>query len=114
MTQSALPAARGTQLSPSQLAVLRGLLEQQRRFRLDQLEQLQQAGPRTAADREISESLVIGARAALRDVIDALQRIADGRYGRCRRCGTTLSLERLEVLPQVSLCMSCQRDDQVG
>jgi DnaK suppressor protein len=114
MTRSAIPAARGTQLSPPQLTVLRGMLEQQRRFRLDQLEQLQQSGPRSEADREISESLVAGAHAALRDVVDALQRMEDGRYGACRRCGTSLSPERLEVLPQVGLCMACQRAEQVG
>jgi RNA polymerase-binding transcription factor DksA len=35
----------------------------------------------------------------------------DGRYGSCRRCGTTLEPARLEVLPQVSLCVTCQRAD---
>lgn len=114
MTQSAMPAARGAQLTQTQIAVLRGMLEQQRRFRLDQLEQLQLTGPRNGADREINDSLVAGARAALRDVVDALQRMEDGRYGLCRRCGTTLSVERLEVLPQVSLCMACQRSEQGG
>jgi RNA polymerase-binding transcription factor DksA len=91
------------------------MLEQQRRFRLDQLEQLQggdQSGQLSNGDREITDSLVTGARAALRDVVDALQRMVDGRYGSCRRCGTALEVARLEVLPQVSLCMPCQRDDQ--
>lgn len=114
MTQSAIPAARGAQLTQTQLAVLRGMLEQQRRFRLDQLEQLQQAGPRTGTDREINESLIAGARAALHDVVAALQRMAGGGYGLCRRCRTTLAVERLEVLPQVSLCMDCQRAEQVA
>jgi RNA polymerase-binding transcription factor DksA len=115
MTQSAAPAARGAPVPDTQLAVLRGMLEQQRRFRLDQLEQLQrsdQLGLLSGSDREISDSLIRGARAALRDVVDALQRMADGRYGRCRRCGTVLAPERLEVLPQVSLCMPCQREEQ--
>ncbi|MEO8889649.1 MAG: TraR/DksA C4-type zinc finger protein [Jatrophihabitantaceae bacterium] len=114
MTRSALPASRGAHVTQTQLAVLRGMLEQQRRFRLDQLEQLQQAGPGHGADREITQSLVAGARAALRDVVDALQRMRDGRYGACRRCTTPLPIERLEVLPQVSLCMACQRAEQAG
>lgn len=109
MTRYAIP---GTELPRTQVAALRGMLEQQRRFRLDQLYQLQQPQPRSGTDREINESLVAGARAALRDVVDALQRMADGRYGLCRRCGTSLPLERLEVLPQVSMCMSCQRAEQ--
>jgi RNA polymerase-binding transcription factor DksA len=109
MTKSVVPAV---QLTQSQIGVLRGMLEQQRRFRLDQLDQLQQSGPHSGAAGEINDSLVTGARAALRDVVDALQRMDDGRYGLCRRCGTSLSVERLEVLPQVSLCMACQRADE--
>lgn len=125
MTQSAMRPPSGgtpdrggtsatTPLAAEQLTVLREMLEQQRQFRLDQLDQLQGDHPRDAAygDREITDSLVAGARAALRDVVDALQRMDDGRYGSCRRCGTALEIARLEVLPQVSLCMPCQRDDQ--
>jgi len=110
------PRQQGQDTVPaSQLAVLRDMLEQQRRFRLDQLAQLQAAEPTgqlANGDREITDSLVTGARAALRDVVDALQRMDDGRYGSCRRCGAALEIARLEVLPQVSLCMPCQRDDQ--
>jgi RNA polymerase-binding transcription factor DksA len=118
MTQSAIrPTAGGGSsgtLSAAQLTDLRELLEQQRRFRLEQLEQLQTTetpGALSNGDREITDSLVAGARAALRDVVDALQRMDDGRYGSCRRCGTTLEPARLEVLPQVSLCVTCQRAD---
>ena len=125
MTQSALrPTAAGsssgTALTSAQLTELRELLEEQRRFRLEQLDQLQTTeapGEFSNGDREITDSLVAGARAALRDVVDALQRMDDGRYGSCRRCGTTLEPARLEVLPQVSLCVTCQRvdeDDRTG
>jgi DnaK suppressor protein len=34
----------------------------------------------------------------------------EGRYGRCQDCGEQLPIERLEVLPQVSQCMACQRE----
>ncbi|HEU5008140.1 MAG TPA: TraR/DksA family transcriptional regulator [Jatrophihabitantaceae bacterium] len=122
MTQSAIRpnsggGSSGATLSAAELAGLRDLLEQQRRFRLEQLEQLQTTeapGELSNGDREITDSLVAGARAALRDVVDALQRMDDGRYGSCRRCGTTLEPARLEVLPQVSLCVTCQRADQDG
>lgn len=116
MTRSAVPATRGAPLSDSQLAVLRGMLEQQRRFRRDQLRQLQGAGePDTlTADHEITTSLVTAAQAALRDVEDALRRMRAGSYGVCKQCGTDLAIERLEVLPQVSLCMPCQRAEQLG
>jgi RNA polymerase-binding transcription factor DksA len=121
MTRSAIRPTSGggttrpAALSADHLAVLREMLEQQRRFRLDQLEQLQggdRSGQLSDGDREITDSLVTGARAALRDVVDALQRMDDGRYGSCRRCSVPLQLERLEVLPQVSLCVACQRAEQ--
>jgi RNA polymerase-binding transcription factor DksA len=117
MTQSATRTTAGGSpgtLTAAQLAELRELLEQQRHFRLEQLDQLQTSeapGDLSDGDREITDSLVAGARAALRDVVDALQRMDDGRYGSCRRCGTTLEPARLEVLPQVSLCVDCQRAD---
>lgn len=121
MTRSAISptsggdTARPSTLSMDQLAVLREMLEQQRRFRLDQLEQLQRderSGLLNDGEREITDSLVTGARAALSDVLDALQRMDAGRYGSCRRCGSALEVGRLEVLPQVSLCVACQHAEQ--
>lgn len=32
-----------------------------------------------------------------------------GTYGRCVRCGAAVAVERLEILPAVALCMTCQR-----
>ena len=58
----------------------------------------------------MQETILRGARLALTDVESALARISYGSYGRCAHCGTTLPLERLEVLPQAALCMPCQRD----
>lgn len=97
---------------PLQLSELRGMLEQQRSFRIDQLARLRHAsagGLLQGVDREVNDSLVAGAEAALREVVDALQRMDCGRYGNCRECGSPVELERLEILPQVALCISCQR-----
>jgi DnaK suppressor protein len=119
MSSSTMPAARGTAtLTDSQLTLLRALLEQQRNFRCDQLDQLEQprrpesVNRRSATEREITESLIAGARAALSDVLRALRRMDEGRYGTCRDCDAPLAIERLEVLPQVSQCMSCQRETE--
>ncbi len=118
MNPSATPVARGAPaMTSDQLDVLRTMLGQQRRFRLDQIEQLRRSDRRgrlSAVDDEIGRSLLAGARAALRDVRQALDRMADGSYGSCRQCGAKLAVERLEVLPQVSLCMPCQRDAELG
>lgn len=109
MSTPAVPATRGTHLTAEQLSDLRAQLEQQRRFRLDQL-----AGLRDGAERhgEIAETLASAARAALRDVTEALRRIADGSYGSCADCGRALPLERLEVLPQVGRCAACLESAQ--
>jgi len=97
-----------------EVAMLHAMLEQQRQFRLDQLAQLERGAvrtrPRTAADAEVDQSLRAGAQSALREVELALGRLRTGTFGRCVDCGSVLSLERLEILPHVALCMDCQRD----
>jgi DnaK suppressor protein len=43
------------------------------------------------------------------DEIDAaLDRIADGTYGRCAVCGTDIPIERLEIRPSAAGCVACQ------
>ncbi|MEO6886658.1 MAG: TraR/DksA C4-type zinc finger protein [Jatrophihabitantaceae bacterium] len=115
-TSTTKSAARGTStIGAEQLSVLRGMLDQQRQFRLEQLEQLRRSDELdllSGNDIQISASLTAGARAALRDVVEALHRMDEGRYGRCRRCDTHLPIERLEILPQVALCMNCQRANE--
>jgi RNA polymerase-binding transcription factor DksA len=117
MSSATMPFARGTSaLTDAELAPLRNLLELQRTFRCDQLDQLHAdlLGERTEIDRAIKESLVTGARAALRDVLQALRRMDAGSYGTCGRCADRLPTERLEVLPQAALCMTCQREAELG
>ena len=45
----------------------------------------------------------------LGEVNDALGRLDRGVYGICESCRTTISAERLEVLPYARLCMDCQQ-----
>ena len=46
---------------------------------------------------------------AMRDVDDALTRLARGTYGICVDCGGRIAPERLEVLPEAARCIGCQR-----
>ncbi len=47
---------------------------------------------------------------AYMDSLDgALQRIAEGRYGRCVVCGELIDTNRLEGLPCAERCTACQR-----
>ena len=43
----------------------------------------------------------------LRQIEDALQRIANGTYGICISCGEPVPKARLEVVPHARLCMKC-------
>ena len=94
-------------VSARQLAAFRAQLDEQRRFRLDQLEELRAIDPDNAS--EVTEVLAAGARIALHDVLSALHRMDTGTYGSCIACGSAIPLERLEVLPQVAHCLECSR-----
>jgi DnaK suppressor protein len=39
----------------------------------------------------------------------AIQRLDDGTFGTCVRCGTAIAPERLEALPWAAHCIDCQR-----
>jgi DnaK suppressor protein len=43
-----------------------------------------------------------------RQVSDALERIDNGSYGLCLRCGESISAKRIAALPWVALCIGCQ------
>ena len=44
----------------------------------------------------------------LSDVERALQKFEDGTYGICDNCGKEIALERLQALPQATLCINCK------
>ena len=96
------------------LAWFRRELEQQRRFRLDQLTDLsyQAAGASDEAHREVVRALKAGARAVLADIDAALFRLAIGSFGICQGCGRPLSMGQLEVIPMAALCLACQSDQE--
>ena len=48
------------------------------------------------------------AGAELERVNAALERLTNGRYGRCIKCGVDIGLARLKVAPEVALCLTCQ------
>ena len=93
------------------LPALRAALLEQRRFRAGQLSELHANVPTDDAREEVTLTLRRAARVALADIDAALTRMREGRYGRCVHCDTTIPLERLEILPAVALCMSCQRPE---
>lgn len=118
---------------------LRARLEEQRRFRVDQLAMLDQSGldqaapDQPAADRvggwrpalspfgdldgehdRIRAALAEGARRVLADIETALHRMRTGRYGTCLRCGGPIPLEQLHAIPYAACCVDCQRPTTQG
>jgi RNA polymerase-binding transcription factor DksA len=44
----------------------------------------------------------------LREVDAALQRLRDGTYGRCERCGAAIKRRRLRAIPEARNCLQCE------
>jgi len=63
----------------------------------------------TAYNREFFFELGNGDRRLLRDVVSALQKLDDGGFGACERCGEPITEKRLEALPFARYCIECQR-----
>jgi DnaK suppressor protein len=110
------PAARAPGPAPTgpegadlrdHLPALRVALLQQRRFRVEQLEDLRAAAPADGAQEEVAATLELGARVALAGIEAALARMDRGAFGRCTRCDAAIPLERLEILPAVATCTTC-------
>jgi DnaK suppressor protein len=96
-----------------QLSAIRADLAQQRRFRSEQLEELAvdaaEAMATTDQNRlQVTRVLTLAAEAALSEIDAALQRLEEGSYGICERCGEPIPWQRLEVLPMSRLCTPCQ------
>lgn len=75
----------------------------------------------TPADRDLAEQAIeieddeaLEHQAALvtrqiASVRRALERIDDGTYGTCVRCGEDIAEERLKARPEAALCIDCAR-----
>lgn len=61
-------------------------------------------------DREINFILSDRERVKIKEIDDALARLADSSYGLCESCGLEIGEERLEALPFTRVCRDCQQD----
>ena len=50
----------------------------------------------------------------LREIEAALERVKEGRYGRCERCGAAIGRLRLRAIPEARCCLSCIADEEVA
>jgi DnaK suppressor protein len=65
-------------------------------------------------DRELDYTLEENATRALQAIDAALERIDDGTYGTCQRCGKPIAPARLEAIPWATLCIEDKRKDERG
>ncbi len=60
------------------------------------------------SDREIGENLVLLLSENREQVERALDRLAEGKYGVCEDCATSIPAERLRFRPESTRCVPCQ------
>jgi DnaK suppressor protein len=116
----------------NKLKQLRSHLENEQKRLRQELEQLETDAQPTEARREGSpfgkreeeatESLELEKRLALEkriggaltEIEHALRKFDEGTYGSCDGCGKPISPDRLEALPQASLCVDCKAKNEKG
>ena len=60
-------------------------------------------------EREQEISLANGILERITQVERALERLDDGSYGWCERCGNPIPVERLAAFPSATLCVACKQ-----
>jgi len=64
-------------------------------------------GATLAYERQHAAALLEAARERVAAIDAALQRLAEGRYGVCERCGRPISEDRLAARPAAVTCIKC-------
>ncbi|MEU9083363.1 TraR/DksA C4-type zinc finger protein [Streptomyces sp. NPDC048357] len=68
-------------------------------------------GGSTAFERAHVAALMARTRDHLEELDQALERLEQGQYGQCEKCGETIPPERLEIRPAATTCVRCARSD---
>lgn len=64
-------------------------------------------GTSTAFERAHVQALLDQALGHLAELDLAFERLRDGTYGICARCGQRIAIERLTILPATKTCVGC-------
>jgi DnaK suppressor protein len=65
-------------------------------------------------EQELTLSLVGSEKEVLDQIEVALERIAEGSYGKCENCGKRIPESRLEALPYTAVCVQCAAAHEEG
>ena len=85
-------------------------LEHLREFMQTEVDVEPDEGDAEIFEREKNAALISVLENKLKDIDAALRSIEKGSYGICERCGQPIELERLEVKPDATLCVTCQAE----
>jgi len=106
--------------------LLRARVESERKRLIEEMKQLKatmhpanerrEGSPFGKREEEATETYELERRLTLEKTIreqlasveHALQKFEDGTYGLCDNCGEPIAPERLEALPQATLCLDCK------
>src|SRR5450432_1463758 len=61
-------------------------------------------------DQEFTLGLIENEQGTLELVVEALERLNHGKFGRCVECGELISKPRLQALPYARHCIQCARE----
>lgn len=63
-------------------------------------------------NNEVIDGIDEISRNELDEIRAALQKIADGTYGKCETCQKPIPIERLEALPNAARCIKCEEEHE--
>jgi RNA polymerase-binding protein DksA len=65
-------------------------------------------------EQEFALNLLQNQEQVLGEIHDALERIKQGKFGRCEECGGAIPKARLQAVPYARHCVACARKLQQG
>lgn len=87
-----------------------GLAQARREMLAESANQVMDEGDRANASlaRETDVNQKARKRASLDEIDAALRRISEGTFGQCLNCEQEINAQRLEAIPWVRFCITCQ------
>ncbi|MFT4541891.1 MAG: DnaK suppressor protein [Planctomycetota bacterium] len=64
--------------------------------------------------QELSLELLQRDESTVREIMDALDRLKEGTYGKCPGCQNWIQRPRLRAMPHAAYCIECQRARENG
>ena len=59
---------------------------------------------------DMDSSLISHEKYVLNEINEALDKISDGSYGICTNCHKKIEKDRLDVIPETTLCATCAKE----